>query len=122
MENQVAAHKKTIEELQSDLQKLSELRSKEQEEHKAELAITREAVKNAEEYCAGRFESFSEMLYSKMLLLALFFWAIAILLLILGSYSFVIFTAYSTNPDAEQAHMAKYAEFMKKYDYTPKTT
>src|SRR3954464_7659734 len=62
LEKQVASHKKTIEEneaaiskLQSDLQKLSELRSKEQEEHKAELAATRESVKNAEEYRAGRF-------------------------------------------------------------------
>ena len=27
---------------------------------------------------------------------------------------------YSTNPDAEQAHMAKFAELMKK-EYAPKT-
>src|SRR3954462_12539539 len=73
LEKQVASHKKTIEEneaaiskLQSDLQKLSELRSKEQEDHQAELATTRESVKNAEEYCAGRFSSFSEMLSSKI--------------------------------------------------------
>ena len=73
MEKQVASHKKTIEEneaaiskLQSDLQKLSELRSKEKEDHEVELAATRESVKNAEEYCAGRFASFSEMLSSKM--------------------------------------------------------
>src|SRR3954463_14471374 len=69
---QVAGHKRTIEEheatiskLQSDLQKLSELRSKEKEEHEVELATTRESVKNAEEYCAGRFASFSELLSSK---------------------------------------------------------
>src|SRR3954466_4298207 len=62
LEKQVVSHKKTIEEneaaiskLQSDPQKLTELRSKEQEEHKAELAATRESVKNAEENCAGRF-------------------------------------------------------------------
>ena len=74
LEKQVAGHKKTIEEheatvskLQSDLQKLSELCSKEQEEHKAELATTRESVKNVEEYCAGRFASFSEMLSSNVL-------------------------------------------------------
>ena len=73
LEKQVASHKKTIEEnetaiskLQSDLQKLSELRSKEKEEHQAELATTQESVKNDEEYCAGRFASFSEMLSSKM--------------------------------------------------------
>ena len=89
LENQVASHKKTIEEneaslskLQSDLQKLSELRSKEQEEHKAELAVTREAMKNVEEYCAGRFASFSEMLSSKMSFLTLYFWPVAILLLV----------------------------------------
>ena len=70
---QVASHKKTIEEheatiskLQSDLEKLSELRSKEKEEHDAELVATREAVKNAEEYCAGRFASFSELLSGEM--------------------------------------------------------
>src|SRR3954469_7875659 len=79
-ENQVDAQKKAIEEkeaslskLQSDLQKLSELRSKEKEEHETELAATREFVKNAEEYCAGRFASFSEMLSSKMFLLTLYF-------------------------------------------------
>ena len=73
LEKQVAIHKKTIEEneaaiskLQSDLQKLSKLRSKEKENHEVELAATRESVKNAEEYCAGRFASFSEMLSSKM--------------------------------------------------------
>src|SRR4051812_10644430 len=73
LEKQVASHKKTIDEneaaiskLQSDLQKLSELRSKEKEDHEVELAATRESVKNAEEYCAGRFASFSEMLSSKM--------------------------------------------------------
>src|SRR3954470_23211140 len=65
LENQVAAQRKTIEEkeaslskLQSDLQKLSELHSKEKEEHETELAATRESMKNAEEYCAGRFASF----------------------------------------------------------------
>src|SRR3954464_11605188 len=94
LEKQVISHKKTIEEneaaiskLQSDLQKLSELRSKEQEEHKAELAATRESVKNAEEYCAGRFASFSEMLSSKMFLLTSYFW----LVLSLVSCSFVVF-------------------------------
>jgi len=73
LEKQVASHKKALEEkeaaiskLQSDLQKLSELRSKDKEDHEAELAATRESVKNAEEYCAGRFASFSEMLSSKM--------------------------------------------------------
>ena len=73
LENQVASHKKTIEEheatiskLQSDLHKLSELRSKEKKEHDIELAATRESVKNAEEYCAGRFASFSEMLSSNI--------------------------------------------------------
>src|SRR3954464_5455978 len=72
LEKQVASHKKTIEEheaaiskLQSDLKKLSELRSKEKEDHEVELAATRESVKNAEEYCAGRFASFSELLSSK---------------------------------------------------------
>src|ERR1041384_6336056 len=73
LEKQVASHKKTIEEneaaiskLQSDLQKLSEMRSKEKEEHEVELATTRESVKNVEEYCVGRFASFSKMLSSKM--------------------------------------------------------
>ena len=52
LEKQVVSHKKTIEEneaaiskLQSDLQKLSELRSKEKEDHEVELAATRESVK-----------------------------------------------------------------------------
>ena len=79
MEKQVASHKKTIEEheaaiskLQSDLQKLSELHSKEKEEHDVELATTRESVKNAEEYCAGRFALFSELLSSKMSFLLCF--------------------------------------------------
>src|SRR3954467_4939061 len=73
LENQVVTLKKVIEEkeaslskLQSDLQKLSELHSKEKEEHDVELATTRESVKKAEEYCAGRFASFSEMLSSKI--------------------------------------------------------
>ena len=72
LEKQVVSHKKTIEEheatiskLQSDLQKLSELHSKDKEDHEVELAATRESVKNAEEYCAGRFASFSELLSSK---------------------------------------------------------
>src|SRR3954470_18761514 len=79
LEKQVASHKKTIEEneaamskLQSDLQKLSELRSKEKEDHKVELAATRESVKNVEEYCAGRFASFSELLSSEMSFLLCF--------------------------------------------------
>ena len=29
---------------------------------------------------------------------------------------------YSTNPDADQAHMASFAELMKKDNYTPRTT
>src|ERR1041385_7639099 len=73
LEKQVASHTKALEEreaaiskLQSDLQKLSELRSKDKEEHEAALAATRESVRNAEEYCVGRFASFSEMLSSKM--------------------------------------------------------
>ena len=73
LEKQVASHKKTIEEheaaiskLQSDLQKLSELRSKEKEDHEVELAATQESVKNAEEYCAGIFALFSELPSSKM--------------------------------------------------------
>jgi len=73
LESQVAGYKKTIEEheatiskLQSDLQKLSELRSKENEDHAAELATAREAVKNAEEYCAGRFGAFSKLLSRKL--------------------------------------------------------
>jgi uncharacterized coiled-coil protein SlyX len=72
LEKQIAGQKQTIEEhettiskLQSDLQKLSELRSKDKEEHDAELATARASVKTAEEYCAGRFASFSELLSSK---------------------------------------------------------
>src|ERR1041385_5165381 len=56
LEKQVASHKKALEEkeaaiskLQSDLQNLSELRSKDKEEHEAELAATREVS-------AGRIE------------------------------------------------------------------
>src|ERR1041384_4231124 len=37
-------------------------------------------------------------------------------------YTIAVFTVYSTNPKAKQAHMAKYAELMKKDNYTPKTT
>src|SRR3954464_13726667 len=123
LEKQVASHKKTIEEheaaiskLQSDLKKLSELRSKEKEDHETELAATRKSVKNAEEYCAGRFASFSEMLSSKIFLLTSYFWLVA-----LFSLMFFCLSVYSTNPEAEQAHMAKYAELMKKANYTLKT-
>src|SRR4051812_45309650 len=35
---------------------------------------------------------------------------------------FGCFTVYSTNPEAEQAHMASFAELMKKDNYTPRTT
>ena len=72
LEKQVHSYKKNIEEnevkiteLQSDLAKVSELRSKDQENHKAELATTQEAVKTAEQYCAGRFAVFSETLSGK---------------------------------------------------------
>src|SRR3954466_12020260 len=36
------------------------------------------------------------------------------------AYIVVVFSVYSTNPEAEQAHMAKFSELMKK-EYTPKT-
>src|SRR3954468_4076224 len=35
---------------------------------------------------------------------------------------FCYLAVYSTNPEAEQAHMTKYDELMKKDNYTPKTT
>ena len=54
-----------IAKLQSDLEKLSELRSKEKETHKSELETAQKAVKVAEEYCAGRFAVFSETLACK---------------------------------------------------------
>jgi len=89
------------------------------EDHDAELVTTREAVKNAEEYCAGRFASFSELLSSEMSFLFCLF---GLFLSISSpfSYTFAILAVYSTNPEAEQAHMAKFAELMKK-EYTPKT-
>jgi hypothetical protein len=37
-------------------------------------------------------------------------------------YTIIVFTVYSTNPEAEQAHMAQFAELMKKDNYTPRTT
>ena len=74
LEKQVQSYKKTIKEneanitqLQTDLAKVSELRSKDQEAHKAELEATREAVKTAEQYCAGRFAVFSETLSGRLL-------------------------------------------------------
>jgi hypothetical protein len=36
------------------------------------------------------------------------------------AYIVVVFSVYSTNPEAEKAHMAKFSELMKK-EYTPKT-
>src|ERR1043165_4329146 len=73
LEKQIVYYKKAIEEneasiaiLEPDLQKSSELRETEKEAHKAELKKTQNAVKTAEEYCAGRFSSFSEMLSSKL--------------------------------------------------------
>src|SRR4051812_43580802 len=36
------------------------------------------------------------------------------------AYIVVVFLVYSTNAEAEQAHMAKFSELMKK-EYTPKT-
>lgn len=75
---QMASHKKALEEkesaiskLQSDLQKLSELRAKDKEEHEAALAAAREAVRSTEEYCTGRFAVFCEMLSSKTLLFSM---------------------------------------------------
>ena len=74
LEKQVLFYKKAIEEneasitkLQSDLEKVSELRSKDQEKHKAELETTRKVVRTAEEYCAGRFAVFSETLSGRLL-------------------------------------------------------
>src|SRR4051812_17917886 len=97
LEKQVAGHKKTIEEneaaiskLQSDLQKLSELRSKEREAHKTGVEATRNSVKNAEEYCAGRFASFSEMLSSKMIRVCIKFLTGCYLASYLVSYPFVV--------------------------------
>ena len=124
LESQVAGCKKTIEEqegtisrLQSDLQKLSELRSKEKEDHDAELAAAREAVKNVEEYCAGRFAVFSESLSSEL------FFSLGMFVLITCrpiSYCVDVLAEYSANVEAEQADMAKFAELMKK-EYTPKS-
>ena len=51
-----------ISKLESDLEKLSELRAKDEKKHQAELETTRKAVKTAEEYCTGRFAVFSETL------------------------------------------------------------
>ena len=72
LEKKIVYYKKAIEEneasiaiIESDLQKSTELREKEQEGHKVELKKTHDAVKTAEEYCVGRFASFSEMLSSK---------------------------------------------------------
>ena len=62
LEKQVASHKKALEEkeaaiskLQSDLKKLSELRSKDKEDHEAELAATREMLssKMSSLHCAS---------------------------------------------------------------------
>ena len=51
-----------ITKLESDLDKLSELRAEDEKKHQAELETTRKAVKAAEEYCAGQFAVFSETL------------------------------------------------------------
>jgi len=126
LEGQVAGYKKTLEEqetivnqLRSDLQKLSELRLKEKEEYEAELAAARESVKSAEEYCAGRFGAFSESL-SSMLSLQLHFFCLSQLFAKPLLSLLIALAVYSTNPEAEQAHMAKFAELMKK-EYTPRT-
>src|SRR4051812_30212404 len=62
----VKENEASIMKLQSDLEKLSELHSKEEETHKAELETARKSVKAAEEYCAGRFAVFSETLAGEL--------------------------------------------------------
>jgi septal ring factor EnvC (AmiA/AmiB activator) len=51
-----------ISKLESDLEKLSELRAEDEKKHQAELEATQKSVRTAEEYCAGRFAVFSETL------------------------------------------------------------
>src|SRR3954470_24221602 len=58
----VKENEASIAKLESDLAKLSELRTKEEKDHKAELESTRKSVKDAKEYCARRFAVFSETL------------------------------------------------------------
>src|SRR4051812_49485625 len=55
-----------ISKLESDLQKLSELRAEDEKKHQAELEATRKSVRTAEEYCAGRFVVFSETLVGEL--------------------------------------------------------
>src|SRR4051812_49175001 len=62
----VTENEANIAKLESDLEKLSELRTKEEENHKAELETTRKAVRAAAEYCARRFAVFSETLSSEL--------------------------------------------------------
>ena len=51
--------------LQSDLQKLSELRVEEKKAFESELGKSQQSLQHAEIYCAGRFEFFSEKLSGK---------------------------------------------------------
>ena len=48
--------------LQSDLEKVSNLRSKDKEVYECELEKSQKMLVNAENYCAGRFDVFSEKL------------------------------------------------------------
>ena len=55
----------TLEKLQSDIEKVSELQSKEKELYVCELEKSRQMLVDAENYYASRFDVFSEKLYGE---------------------------------------------------------
>ena len=109
-----------ISKLESDLEKLSELRAEDAKKHEAELETTRKAVKAAEEYCAGWFAVFSQTLSGEYLIVRAVVRTCCTFLDCLLIFS--LGAAYGTDPDAERARMADFAEIMKRDNYTPVTT
>ena len=56
-----------IAKLQSDLEKVSELRTQEKKAYDSELEKSQQTMVDAENYCVGRFDVFSEKLSSEFL-------------------------------------------------------
>lgn len=80
----------SIAKLQSDLQKISELRQKEKERYDLELVQSKADLKAGEGFCAARFDMFSEKL-----------------------------SVFATDPEIEKAKVDDYGEIFKREAYSP---
>ena len=103
--------------LQSNLEKNSDLQSKEKEVYECELEKSRQMLVDAENYCASRFDVFSEKLAGEFN-----FHRMTVLFVYILSCRLVLFSkVYAVNPDAEKARLDEFSEIMKKDAYTPKS-